>query len=347
MIKKISTFALALSCALIGGIAPAHAVTLTPIATISGELTTLSGPWGVTADSNGTIFVANEGSNTVLVFDAEADGNVAPIAEIQRADGDFEDLYDVEVDVDGNIYVTNSRGVSIFAPGADGTVTPIREITGFGGYGVAVGGDGTVYVSLHENDGLDGDAGDVYVFAPDADGEATPVKVLDGDGDSVDVAVDNEGNVYLSNYGNDSIDFWPADAESGDEPTRVITGESTDIGSNYGIDVDCADGTIVIASQDPEKVLEFQSTDDGDAVPTSAIYESIESYGLGFGLAGGLYVSSNANNGTILVFDYDTQCQPTASGLADTGFDANNVGLTAAGLVAAGGVALAMRRRKG
>jgi len=47
---------------------------------ISGASTGLNGPRGVAVDSAGQIFVANTGTNTILIFAPGANGNVAPVA---------------------------------------------------------------------------------------------------------------------------------------------------------------------------------------------------------------------------------------------------------------------------
>jgi len=54
----------------------------TPIATISGNSTTLMNPDGIAVDAGGNIYVADLGVDGVLVFAAGANGNIAPAATI-------------------------------------------------------------------------------------------------------------------------------------------------------------------------------------------------------------------------------------------------------------------------
>lgn len=340
---KISAFLGALSIAIMSG-SPVSAATITPRDTISGNLTTIDDPWGVTSDLDGKIYVANSGAENVLVFAAGADGNVAPIATIQRAGTPFTSNYDVEVDSDGNIYVADDLGISVFSPGSNGTVTPDRQITGFHAYGLAVATDGTIYVTLHNNDG-DYFGGDIYVFAPGASGDAVPTKVLPGDGDSVDVAVDDDGNVYLSNWANGSIDIWGPDAVTGDMPVCRIDGDSTGISDNYGIDVNCAGTTVVVSSENDNNIIEHATSSDGDVVPVNELFTSITSNGLGIGLTGDLLVA-NSSGAEVLVFDYEEPCHSAQSELPNTGADITPIGIGGAIALVAGGAAFIIARRR-
>ncbi len=348
--KRFTTFLSITVTSAVGLAMPsaAFAVELAPTVEISGGATNLSGYlWGTTADVDGNIYVADAGAGNVKVFDGSP-GDVAPIATITNTAENLNNVYDVEVDADGLIYVTNTNGIVVFPAGSDGPTVPVREITGFEGYGIALGHDGTIYVTLNEDDG-DVVAGSVYVFTADAEGEATPSKVLPGDGDSVDVAVDERGNVYLSNYADSRIDIWESDAASGSQESRSIVGDATLIDNPYGIDVTCSTGTIVISNSGTNEVFAFDATAEGDVAP-EVLVTGIDSYGLGVGLAGGLYVTGNGDDGVgetrVSAFPFDEPCAAADSNLADTGVEPAQAGLVAAALIAAGGIAVAVRRRK-
>ena len=344
--KKIA-WIIAMSTAAISCFVPTSA-TASPVysTSISGGNTLLDDPWGVTADLDGTIYVADRGAG-VLIFAPGSSGNVAPEAYLDRAGAAMSNIFDVELDAEGNVYVGHDDGIAVFAPGSTGDATPIREITGFEAYGIGIGPDSTIYVTLNENDGLN-QSGDIYVFGSDASGEAEPDKVLDGSGDSVDVAVDELGNVYLSNYGDASINIWGPDAESGDDPIRTLGGGLSTIGSPYGIDVDCSDGTIVLGNEGTSEILEFASTAEMGDAPLSVVDSGFESQGLGYGQAGDLFVTGMSDGPFVSIYEYDATCQLHAGteSLAETGADAGSMGLGAAALIAAGGIALAVRRRK-
>lgn len=315
----------------------AHATELTPNLAISGSATLLDQPWGVTSRSDGKIYVADRNFG-VRVYDGTTPGDVAPETLITNLANDLDNVFDVEIGPTGLIFVTNMNGILVFPAGAEGMTEPLREITGFAGYGLAIGRDGAIYVTLNDSDGLI-PSGSVYVFDADADGEAEPLKVLPGDGDSVDVAVDELGTIYLANYAESKIDIWDADAESGSEASRVISGAATLLDNPYGIDVTCSTGTIVVSNGETSEILEFPATASGD-VAANVLVSEVYSEGIGIGANGGLFVTSDAPS--VISYDYASQC---VGELAETGLEFGPSALVAAGLAVFGGLVFAVRRR--
>jgi len=87
---------------------------VTPNRVISGRKSGVTDPVGVSMDASGRCFVADRSSNKVLVFDADAVGDAAPVATLEglRSPGH------VFVDPELNVYVINTadNSVSIFIP---------------------------------------------------------------------------------------------------------------------------------------------------------------------------------------------------------------------------------------
>ncbi len=108
---------------------------LPPTSTIAGASTDLGSPRGVTVASNGAIYVADPSAvgigPAVLVFAANANGNVAPTAIISGSSTGLVAPTDVKVDASGNIYVADSGAnkVFVFAPGATGNVAPKASLS--------------------------------------------------------------------------------------------------------------------------------------------------------------------------------------------------------------------------
>ena len=108
---------------------------LPPSSAIVGSLTHLGSPRGVTVASNGAIYVADPSAvgigPAVLVFAANANGNVAPTAIIAGSSTGLIAPSDVKVDANGNIYVADSGAnkVFVFAPGATGNVAPKASLS--------------------------------------------------------------------------------------------------------------------------------------------------------------------------------------------------------------------------
>src|SRR5208283_2535511 len=113
----------------------------TPIATIAGANTMLSGPVGVAVDpTTGNIYVGNEGNGTpggvVIYSPGSGNRNVAPIASISGTNTGISSAQGVALDSDLNIYVVHDgSSVSEFAPLGSSTGNlnekPIADITGY------------------------------------------------------------------------------------------------------------------------------------------------------------------------------------------------------------------------
>ena len=88
-------------------------------------------------DPQGTIYVADYGSNAIDVFAPGSNGNVAPERVIEGADTGINGPGDVKVDSDGDVWVSNfaagdgiGNSITEYAPGASGDTTPICTISG-------------------------------------------------------------------------------------------------------------------------------------------------------------------------------------------------------------------------
>jgi hypothetical protein len=119
--------------------APGATGNVSPVATISGAKTHLAYPGQVAFDGSGKLYVPNRvpvaGSDTgsVTVYAAGATGDVSPVATIQGTKTGFLDPTGVTLGNGGNLYVANSdqgasSSITVYAPGANGNVSPIETI---------------------------------------------------------------------------------------------------------------------------------------------------------------------------------------------------------------------------
>jgi YVTN family beta-propeller protein len=187
-----------------------------------------SGPYGVGIDpSTGTVYVANEQSNTVSVID-EATGTVTATIGVGN------DPVGVGVDpASDTVYVANTddNTVSVI-DGATGTVT---ATIGVGNFPEAVGVDpatDTVYVA----NTLDNSVSVI-------DGATNAVTATIGVGSNPEaVGVDPAtGTVYVSNFLDGTVSVI-------DEATGTVTA-TIGVGSEpYGVGVDPAAGTVYVAN---------------------------------------------------------------------------------------------------
>lgn len=318
-----------------------------PVRVIAGDATLIDSPWGLTVGPDGRIYVVSRNSDSVLVFAADAVGNVAPIQVITGGNPDFQDVLGVAVGPDGLIYVGDDTGIKVFAADATGNAEPLRHITGFDIYYLTVGADGTVYATNNEN-------GDVLVFAPGADGAAVPLAVYSTQlgSDSVGIDVDQNGLVAVSDFDADAVVVLGQDPDAAAE--RVIQGGATTIDRNFGIAVGCS-GAIYVALNSSDSVVTFAAGADGNVAPERTLVGPTTQLdgpnGLALGPNGGLYIGNSEDN-NITIYDGEATCRYEAAGapaepeLAATGSDiASIIGLSGA-LLGAGAITLLVLGRR-
>jgi len=161
----------------------------TPTTTITGSNTQLDDPNGITLDSNGKIYVANEGTTinatgSVTVYPAGSTGNATPSAVITGATSAMNSPHAVALDSSGKIYVTNApASVNIYAAGTTGNVAPSTTISGANTglsnpNGITVDPEGNIYVVSNTFGGTD--VGFILVFPASATGNVAPSATITG-----------------------------------------------------------------------------------------------------------------------------------------------------------------------
>ena len=220
-----------------------------PIRTIAGSNTGLHAPWSLALDASGKVYVTNHASvvikyDSVTVYAAGANGNVAPIQTIAGSNTGLHTPSDVALDASGNIYVTDDYSVNIYGAGANGNVEPIRTINGAltgldSAEGITVGASGKLYVTNLFGGGL-GCFGSVTVYAAGANGNVSPVQSICGKltrmGAPSGVALDAAAHIYVLNE-RGSVTVFPADANGDLVPMRTISGPRTAIYAPRGFAV--------------------------------------------------------------------------------------------------------------
>jgi hypothetical protein len=103
---------------------------------------------GLAADSKGAIYVMDLSANLIDVFAPGAKGNTAPSSIITGVGGTaFTSLQSIAVDTTDNLYVATldagtgtTSAVSVLAPGASGSPTPLRTLAGTNSTGLILQG---------------------------------------------------------------------------------------------------------------------------------------------------------------------------------------------------------------
>lgn len=82
---------------------------ITPDRTISGAATLLSGPWFMETDGDNRLYVSNFYDTSILIFDAGAAGNTAPLVRVKGAATLLTSNTGMAVDSDWNFYSQNAN----------------------------------------------------------------------------------------------------------------------------------------------------------------------------------------------------------------------------------------------
>jgi hypothetical protein len=187
----------------------------------------------------------------------------------------------------GEIFVADTKGVSVFSATANGNDQPVRYIMGNsqpdGGpatainprFALAVDGGNNLYMSNNS-------ATPIAVFASTATGTVVPVRALGGpltmlSGKLFDVygmATDSLGNLYVNCYcqGAPAILEFSSTANGNAAPIRTISGELTLVYIG-GIAVD-AIGNIYHSTTTnyvTQSVMKYSSAASGNVVPDSIL----------------------------------------------------------------------------
>jgi len=99
---------------------------------IQGPKTQMNWPTGVAIDPDrNELFIANDGGNSVLVFDANANGDVAPLRVVKGPRSLVSNPTGIYLDkLNHELWVTSfgNHTANVYSPDANGDVAPIRTI---------------------------------------------------------------------------------------------------------------------------------------------------------------------------------------------------------------------------
>ena len=198
-------------------------------------------PSACTLDSQGRVYVSDEATNRISVFDREG-ALLSTWGEHGSAEGQLDTPSGLAFDADDNLYVADTYNHRVQKFIADGRFLASFGREGNGDaelnlpWGITVGPDGCVYVADWGNDR-------VQKFSPDGEHLASLGSPGRGDGEfhrPSGVAVDAAGYIYVADWGNERVQILDSDGRF----AQKLRGEATlsDWAANF-LSINVEEGT--------------------------------------------------------------------------------------------------------
>jgi hypothetical protein len=265
---------------------------VTPVRTISGPDTGIGNIRDVTVDAAGYIYTVNlSGPNFITIFAPTAQGDARPIRQIGGGLNTLlSDPLALAVDAHGYIYVANqteegppAASILVFAPGANGNVAPVRQITGAGeAVSLAIDNAGDLVVASTGGFSL-AQPNQILVYAPGAHGNATPIgriagpATLLGSGDIVNegfsVAVLPGGmrvRAAVSGSTGPRVNVYANGATGNVAPVLSLTGPATQLGTTSALAIDL-NSREYVANDATNTITVYGSNPSGNMAPVAVI----------------------------------------------------------------------------
>ena len=298
---------------------------LTPILSIAGDKTRIADPGGIAVDPDGNMYVtSSDSSNSIGVFKAGADGDVAPSYTIESPT-QVSSPSSVAIGPDGKIYVANGGGqevppegsnaITVYPPGSYANVAEIATISAADSddntsisfpEAIAVDAHGKIY--LADSGGANMTAR-VAVFAANSDGNVAPIATIAGDktglADPSGLALDSAGDLYVLNDNggddkNGSITVYPPGANGNVAPKATIADKNTQLNTARGLALDSAGNIYVTNASGKDTVTIYAAGKFGNVAPVKIISGADTGlnlpHGIGVDSDGTIYVSNDGSD---------------------------------------------------
>ncbi len=259
--------------------------------------------------SQGYLVVTNTDSNSVVFFDAMADGNIAPVRTIAGGNTHFARPLGVEI-YDGELYVLNheAHAIEVFSPSDGDNVAPKRRIIGGMNFPSGFAFDNAeIYVTNY--------SGPITVYSTNDNGNVSPKRTIDNRSNAMSIVVVGDelfvttyadaavfvhdkntgdlkrtltgpetglsgqlyglavsgGELFISDYQNKAIKVFALNASGNTAPLRVISGPQTQLLNNRELCI--ANGELLVMNQDGSSsaVTAYGVGDSGDVAPKRVI----------------------------------------------------------------------------
>lgn len=279
--------------------------------------------YGVAVDGEGNVYVVGSdyviGQNdNIWVRKYDTNGYVVWTSTYNGADNGVDIGDGIAVDGSGNVYVTGrekvtGEGYNIWVRkyDSDGDEVWTKTYTSAGnendyGYGIAVDGNGNVYVTGYEY--VSGENSNIWVRKYDSDGYEVWTKTYNNTNNDSDIgygiAVDESGNVYVVGYEMtiaEAANIWVRKYDTDGDVvwTRTYNDAEDNDDLGYGIAVDGSGNVYVTGSEwvtgEQDNIWVRKYNSDGDVVWTKThdgpVNEKDRGRGIAVDESGNVYVT--------------------------------------------------------
>lgn len=235
------------------------------MATVTATAGGVPGTAAVTV-SNAQMFVTEDSTAAINIYDAYQTGNTAPVRQITGGATTLGFMWQIAFS-DTELYIADSAGaIDVFPITATGNVAPTRRITG-----AMTTLASSFGITLYNNEIYATSAGKVLVFPQTGDGNIAPTRTITGPTTTIGstvtgVLVDN-GELYVLNTTPAAVLVFPVNATGDVAPTRTIAGTHTQMPIAYSMFV-YHDELFVSTSSG---IRVFPKTATGDVAPLRSI----------------------------------------------------------------------------
>jgi hypothetical protein len=244
-----------------------------PVAVFEGVKTTLKGPSQM-AVAGSELFVANGEGKSILIFDVDKPGDVAPIRTIAGNNTTFSNFSPMGLALHGTSIVVSdqSKGLMVFPAIGSGDIAPTR-----------IGPD--FFYAAHLSNSpvaneillaVPSPSSEVRGYLENANAAAVPLRVLKPGRTWARGVTSTPTGIFIVTSGqvgpssDDAVTVFAPDAKTNDAPIRAIVGATkTGLNDPHGISV--FGGEIYVSNQGDHAVRVFDVAADGDVAPTRVI----------------------------------------------------------------------------
>jgi 6-phosphogluconolactonase (cycloisomerase 2 family) len=274
---------------------PPNAAFSEPKRYLGGHSTKLEFNCGLYIDPNtGDIYsVNNDTTDSMVVFPATAEGDVAPARELKTPHG----TYGIAVDEDKKeLYMTveHTNSIVVYNKFADGNDKPLREVRGLATqladpHGISLHIKKQLMLVTNHGNVLEGQAPTYGKFIPpsitfypmDSKGNIGPLRTIAGDKTQLNwpahIWVDEaRDEFYVANDAGNSVLVFNMDDQGDVAPKRVIKGPKTQIRNPMGVFIDQKHDELWVSNMGNHRAVVFDRTANGDVAPKRVIRSAPE-----------------------------------------------------------------------